>query len=1333
MKLVSAVILSATLAFSQTNRGSITGTVVDQSQAAMAGITVTVTNQGTNEVRKAVTSQTGTFSVPNLEPVGYRVEAEAPGFKKTVIDNAKVDTATNTALNIVLQAGSVDTKITITAEAAVVNTESGTLSATVTEREIQDVPLVNRSVLDLAMTLPNVAGDAGSENPAIVSVTTCPGCNLSIGGGRPMSSSIMADGTNNTGVSLARTMVSFTPETVQEFTVQTSTFSAQYGNTGGGVINATTKSGTNDFHGTALWYNRNPDFAAAPFTLATANRSVPTLKYNQFSVAAGGPVVIPKVYNGKNKTFIFGAIEPFYRRDHLDQYGVLPTDAMRQGDFSGVVNTASGWLPTSVVKQFTGVAPASALTTNDSVIYNQYNMNSAGQFTQAALPTGQTAYLPFPGNIIPKSMLDAAAQKSLKLINPASDYYLNSNGGVSNIYSPRVLSQDETRYTLRVDHSFSDKNRMYGRYTTTPVVKIQGTPVSPTNNGASYSWARQAMMSDTHMFSPTLMNDLRLNYTRGRFSNTVDPQWDPYTGANLNTELGLPSITKGGLPTFSGLFPGSSLGGGGSTATGFGGAGSTQAEDKEERYALTDIVYKSRGSMNLTFGADISHSRQNVLPLYGAFGGIYAFAATQTNSTGTGTGTGGSPWASYLLGVANGNITMRNVQVPYYYRWNNGAAFLQNDWKVRPDLTLNIGVRWNLSMPRTEKYNNQGVFRPDLATQVNLPTPVKLSNGQTLSSTMVPPFAFSGIGGNSKYLTPPQYTDFEPRFGFAWQPKFLRDHNVVLRGGYGMSHAPIGGFTQLPQPDFSANSAFATTSPSTTANPQYVMRLGENPPVVTPTSPANAVYGSGGPPSNGLVTLNSLYYQSGIGGFAVSQNYHTPYVNNWNLTLAWQANRSTTVEFAYSGAMGIHLFMGQENLNPKNSDLISAQLANNVNTTGTITDPLGRKNPFTGAAIAVQNGTLGSPYMGFSSLYLWYDSSGNSIRHAGYVNVVHRVTSGLSFTANYTLAKSIDTASGAGGDKGIVTSVGGAVGGQVVFGGTRQNDRSVSTFDQRHVIHGSAIYDLPFGKGRKYLAQSWKPLDYALGGWTTSGITRIVSGFPYTPYFSDTNQLGDLTHSARPSMDTTQPLLNPLYSRSCPIGTGCQPYVNPGAFYRTPLGQLGDAPRTLDGARGPFQHFFDLSLQKSFRLGESGKRRLQFRVDALNLFNHPVFAVSPNSGGGADFMGAPSTATLTTAAYNTWAAANNQPTTATAAGTTIYNNVVAMVNGQKTASGALPANFFSVPLGSNFYGKNPNSFDITTLQGYKLYQLRSTYATNFGTLYNNGTPRYIQFGVKLYF
>ncbi len=1325
---VTILALSVVSLFAQTNRGAISGTVSDQLQALVPGATVTLTNAGTNEVRKLTTSQSGAFSFEDLEPVLYRVEVEAPGFNKTIVENVKVDTSTTATVNVMLKAGSVDTRVTVTAEAAMVNTESGTTSSTITERQIQDVPLANRSVLDLALTLPNVSGDAGSENPTLLTSTTCPGCNLSVNGGRPMSTLLMTDGTNNTGISLARTMVSFSPETVQEFTVLTSAYSAEYGTSGGGVIMTTTKSGTNELHGTALWYNRNPVFAAAPFTQAAANRPVSTLKYNQFSLAAGGPVYIPKVYNGKNKTFWFAAVEPFYRRDHLDQYGLLPTDGMRSGDFSGLVNTPSGWLPQSVVNQFQSTAP-NAVTASDSVIYDQYNVVNGNQFTPIALASGQT-YIPFPGNMIPQSLLDTSAQKALKYIAPAGPYYLNANGLISNIVTPRVLSQDEQRYTVRVDETISVKNHLTGRFTSTPIVKTVFTPISPTTDAAEYSAAKQVMLADTHTISATTLNDLRLNYTRGRFSNTTAPEYDATSGQNLNTVFGLPNLTKGGVPLFNTLFPGSSPNGGSSTATGLGSGGSTSVEDREERYAVTDIFYKTVGNMSWKVGVDVSHSLQNVIPLYAALGGAYNFSNIQTDSNGTSTGTGGSPFASFLLGVANGNVTLRNSEIPYYYRWNAYAGFIQNDWKVKRNLTLNLGVRYNLQMPRTEKYNNQGVFRPDLAQSVQLPSPLTLQDGEVITSTLVPPFAFAGRGGNSPYLTPVDYTDFEPRFAFAWTPTRFQSHGLTVRGGYGLSHAPISGTTRLPNPDFGATTNFATTAPSTTANPSYVMRLGENPPVLTPQTPSQTINA----PTSGMVTTNSLYYQ-GIGGFAISSNYHTPYVQNWNLTLSWQANPSTTVEVSYVGNKGTHLFMPHEDIDGKDQNLLNAQNAANVSTTATINDPLGRINPVTGKVLTVQNGSLGSPYLGFSTLYLLYDSSANSIRHAGYISVIHHATRGLTFMSNYTYGKSIDDASSSGDDKNILTPVGGQVDGQVAFGGSRRLDRSVSTYDQRHVFNNTFIYDLPLGRGRQFLNHAWKPLEFIAGGWTTTGIVRFNSGFPYMPTLADTNQLGDLTHTARPDIVPGVPLINPYFSMSCPTGAGCEPYLNPAAFSRPALGQLGTAPRTLDSVRGPWDQFFDLSIQKNFNLGESGKRRIQLRVDALNALNHPTFRVFPNNAGGTDWntSAAPSTAALTASDYNTWATVNNQPLAATTQGTANLNAINALLNAQKNAAGVLPVNFFSTPVPTDFWKLQPGNFDITTVQGLKLFRLRQAYNTSFGDLYNSGQPRFIQFGVKLYF
>lgn len=1312
----------------QTNRGGIAGTVTDPTDAVVPGATVTITNLRTNEIRKLITSQNGAFSALDLEPVTYRVAVEMQGFKKAVVDNVKIDTATTAAVNIKLETGTASTEIQVSATASVLNTESGTVSSTITERQIQDSPLANRSVLDLAVTLPNVSGDPGTENPSITAGTACPGCNLSVNGGRPLSTLIMSDGVNNTGVSLARTMVTFSPETVQEFTVLTSAYSAEYSTTGGGVINVTTKSGGNDFYGEALWYNRNPAFAAAPYTTATTNRPVSTLKYNQFSLTAGGRVIIPKIYDGKNRTFWFAGFEPNYRRDRLDQYGLVPTDAMRRGDYSGVVNTASGWLPQSVVDQFKSIAPT-AVVLKDSTLYNQFNLVNGNQFTQNTLAAGQS-YAPFNGNIIPGNMLDATAQKALKYIIEPGAYFLNSNGLISNVITPRRLVQDEKRYTVRIDQVITDKNRLYGRYTTTPIVKTQTASISPTTDTADYSWAKQAMLADTHTFTPTLFNDLRLNYTRGRFSSTVGPEWDANSGDNFNTVLGLPNLTKGGVPLIQGLFPGSSFGGGGSTATGLGSGASTYLEDREERYGITDIVYKVKGNMSWKFGVDAFHSLQNVTPLFAALGGSYTFATNQTNSTGSSSGTGGDPFASFLLGVPNGNVLLRNAEIPYYYRWNGVAGFVQNDWKVKPNLTLNLGFRYNLELPRTEKYNNQGVFRPDLAQTVSLPAPLTLANGQVITSTQVVPFVFAGRGGNSPYLTPPDYKDFEPRFGFAYTPKFVGHGNIVFRGGYGISHVPVSGSFRIPQPDFGATQNFASTAPSSTANPDNVMRLGENPPQLTPVTPAQAI----GAPQNGAVLMNSLYYQSSVGGFAISPNYHTPYIQNWDLVVSWEFARDTVLEIGYTGLKGTHLFVPHENLNPVNTDVLTAELANGLSTTATIADPLGRINPATGKVLTVQNGSLGNQYLGFPSLYMLFDASANSIRHAGYINLVKRYSNGILINSNYTYAKSIDDASSEGGDKNILTAVNGQVDGQIAFGGTRANDRSVSTFDQRHVFNNSVVYDLPFGRGRRFLANTWKPLDLAAGGWTMAGIARFNSGFPYIPTIADANFAGDLTHTIRPNIVPGVPLLNPLWSRTCPIGANCQPYLNPAAFERPALGQLGNAPRTLDSVRGPWAQFLDLSIQKNWNLGEGGKRRIQFRVDGLNVLNHPTFRVSPNNAGGTDFMtNAPSTAALSSSDYNTWASANGQPAANTTAGAALLTQINNTVNAQKNAKGVLPLNFFSVPVPQNFWGLQPQNFDIRTLDGFKLFRLRQVYNTGFGDLYNVAQPRYIQFGVKIFF
>ncbi|NOT61968.1 MAG: carboxypeptidase regulatory-like domain-containing protein, partial [Acidobacteria bacterium] len=828
----------ATLGWAQTNRGGISGTITDATSAVIPGAKVTITNIGTNQSQKLTTSAEGTYAAFSLEPALYRVTVEAQGFKKSVAENIKVDTAATATVNIALEVGGADNTVTVSAEGALLNTESGTTAATINERMLQDVPLANRSVLDLALTAANVSGDAGSEDAEVTSGQPVPGFNLNLNGGRSGSTAMLADGVNNTGVGIARSVVSFTPETVQEFSVQTSAFSAEYGQTGGGVINVTTKSGTNRFNGTALWYHRNPATNAAVFRTGRGPRPALSLRYNQISLSGGGPVYIPKVYDGRNKTFFFFAYEPRYRRDFVSVSTLLPSEAERAGDFSNLRRTSSGWLPENIAAQFN--QPSTGPTT----IYQQFNRDAAGKLTPITLATGQV-YQAFANNRVPTAWIDPTSQKILAFMPKAGDYFIDDAGLVRNFIVNRFVQQDETRYTTRIDHTLTNKNKINFRMTTTPTVGIRGFGSEVNGNSAAYGDAKQFLISDNHIFTPTVVNELRLNYTRGVFSEDFSPEFSIKGGRNLANELGLPSLTAGGMPLFQ-----LSSDGGYNAFTNIGSSGSTNNFNQEQRFNINDILYWTRGNMTWKFGADISHARLNVTPFFAASGGRWDFRAIQTNSTrGNNVSLGGNPLASLLIGVPN-VVDVRPLLLDYGYRWNSYAGFVQNDWKVRPNVTLNLGMRYSLQFPRYEKNNLQGVFRPDLSQTVTLTEAQRriFATGIGIATTAaipanvpttanLPAFAFSGVGGRSRYIVDVDYLNFEPRFGFAWRVReidFLKRLNFVVRGGYGLSHAPLTGNNRTPNPDYGSFTQATSTATGSTgaADLTQPIRLSGNAPQI---------------------------------------------------------------------------------------------------------------------------------------------------------------------------------------------------------------------------------------------------------------------------------------------------------------------------------------------------------------------------------------------------------------------------------------------------------------------------------------------------------------------
>ena len=1409
---IAVVILSAVVTFGQTNKGGISGTVTDANGAAIPGATVTITSLGTGQKVTIKTSESGAFTVQSLDPVAYSVLVEANGFKKAFVDQVKVDTAAVATTNVMLEAGAVAEQVLITGETAMVNTESATTSQTITSRQLQDVPLNNRSVLDLALTAPNVTGDAGSEDPEVTSGQPVPGFNLNLNGGRAGSTSILADGVNNTGVGVARAIVSFTPETVQEFTVQTSVFSAEFGNTAGGVINATTKSGSNNFNGVALWYHRNPVTNAIPFTIGTAPRPDNNLRYNQVSLTVGGPIILPKFgeggdhfYNGKNKSFFFFAYEPRWRQDFVTSTGLVPDATQLSGNFNNLVRTSAGIVPASVASQL----GLTSLGATASTIYQQFVLFQ-GKLVPIALATGnqycqfndprrilvpqvyqgvtlQTPQCnatinatPNPAlNIIPAEFIDPAGRTLLQQMPPAGNYFLD-NGNVRNFFLQRQVTQDETRYTLRLDHSFTDNAKVNFRFTKTPAIGIRGAGGDINGNAGVYSDAKQYLLGFNNIITPTFVNDLRLSYTRGNFSEDYSPEFAIKSGRSYAGDLGLPHLTQGGIPLFLIARDNNYVN------ADIGSAASTNNFNVEQRYNINDIVYWTHGNNTWKFGVDYSDARLTATPFFAASGGRWDFRVVNTSSNrGTGTGNGGNTVASTLLGVPN-SVDIRPLIFDYDYRWKSFAGFVQNDWRIRSNLTLNLGLRYSLQLPREEHHNNQGVFRPDLAqpfaltatqrrtlaTNLGVPAAAAIPDSVPTSVNVVP-FAFAGRGGRSKYLVPIDYWGLEPRLGFAWSPKMkifgldVEKRSLVVRGGYGVSHATLTGNNRTPNPDFGGFVNVATVAAGSAAgatpDSSQPIRLTGNAPIQVAVSNLDAVLGTD---SNGLVFLKSL----AIPGFAVgtggtNPSGKVPKVQNWNLSFQFEPIKNTVVEVAYVGNRSTHLFLPFVNINPRNIDTVEqlessglCATCTNVDATGLIADPLQRTN-LQGSGITVSRASVFSTFAGFDPLNTYYDDRGSSIRHAAYVDVRRRVSKGITFTANYTFAKSLDTASDASPDTRTLST--GQARPQAALGGDLQQDRALSTFDIKHNFTATGIWDIPFGRGRKYLSNSNGVVNTLAGGWIVSSVVRLPGGLPFLPFITDPNKLGGVLFNryVRPDLVPGVPLINPLWKRDCPTGSsappsGCEPFINPAAFMRPVKGTLGNAPRSLD-VRSPRQEYFDFSLSKDFPMpfiGGEGKRRINFRIDLINAFNHPNFRYN-NTGNTPFGLGTfPTEITtepvagvnqpITAAEYNSWAAFNGQPASTTSAGAAQLAAIRANVNATRqpgplgAQTGNLPLDFFHIPLPQGFATRDPLSFDIRNLEGFKLYRIRQTYDSNFGSLAGSSSillPRYLQFGIRVYF
>jgi len=738
----AAMVLCAALSgsvFGQSERGTISGTVHDSSGAVIPAARVTATNIGTNSAINVASNETGDYTIPSL-PVGlYNVLVEKEGFRPAQITGLTLNAAANVRADVTLHVGTEKQLVEVQATVVQLHTEDAKTSATVTNRMVDQLPLVVggalRSPFDLAALTPeskNVGGDTG----------------FLLGGGQAAAYGTTLDGISaNTSRALQVSWVSSNApslEAVTEFSVDTNGFKAEFGHAGGGVMTFVSKSGTNDFHGSAYEFLRNDGFDANYFFSNKKGIPRPIYKQNDFGASLGGPVWIPKVYDGRNKTFFFFAYEGFRNRQGATAFTTtVPTPEMYNGDFSNWVDKNGKQIP----------------------IYDPT--------TQVTNADGTVTRKPFPNNQIPKALFDPLAVKALGVFQASGVLTPNTGaapGTVGYVTNNYVVTKGSNvspinKWSIKGDHSFSEKDRISGYYGYDREAIVPGPdgPAALPGLYANYNDLHQntdvLRFSWDHIFSPTKFNHFYAGGNNWR-QNHNPPQ--EYIG-NWKDKFCLPNVPDCNQNLVNLTF-----------SNGYGGWGGNANNGSENTiYGYNDDFSWIRGAHTFKFGGMFQ------LTHYNGFGrqcvsGCVSFSFTETGVPGNTSFAGGNPFASFLLGWAdNGQLdTIRFIgqQWPYF------AGYFQDDWRVSSKLILNIGLRWETQIPPTGLDDRWADFSP------TRPNP----NAGNIPGAVI--FAGSGTGREgSRNLADSYYKAFGPRFGFAysWNSK------TVIRGGVGVSYMAI--------------------------------------------------------------------------------------------------------------------------------------------------------------------------------------------------------------------------------------------------------------------------------------------------------------------------------------------------------------------------------------------------------------------------------------------------------------------------------------------------------------------------------------------------------------
>lgn len=1147
-------------------RGKISGTVFDPNKNAVPGATVKVTNASRNATATFTTNDEGFFEAPYLLPGSYQVVVEKSGFKKVIQENVQVQINATRKLELSMDVGTIEQTVTVTAEAATLNATDGNLGLTVDRKRVDELPSVHGDPYILMNLTPGVAytGSARLDRPFEPTHIA----NFAMGGARGIRSDLLIDGAPSTATANANEVIaSYVPTTdaTQEFIVQTATFDAQFGNTEGGVTSIVTKGGTNGYHGSAYYWIEPGGWAANDFFGNSRGQGRPFTFSNRPGFTIGGPVTIPKVYNGKDKTFFFFSFEQIAdSRPRFDAANIWsPTAAMANGDFSAFINNVR------IHDPLTGTVVGSTVTNRT----------------------------PFANNIIPAGRINPVAKAVVAFMGSPKHGPQGTNNLITNNITDSTLNElldpPYRNYTIRFDQNIGEKDKMFGRYSWYNRFSTYNNYTNSIYVGDQFIFiSKQAVVDEVHTFNANTV--LNVRYGFNRFIRGSD---GPAGQAGLDlTTLGFPASYNNAIGEGVRRFPRFDFNCQGCTGTPVGNGHTNEFRPVSSHFA-TAVLNRTMGKHSFRFGAEMRIYREDDSFRNNQMSGQFIFDNTFTR-IGSATSNdveGIQGFASFLLGYPTTMTIVRQADYSEYSKtW---GFFFQDDLRLTNNLTLNLGLRWEFEQSLTER-QNKSVSGFDLSytqpfeaqAQTNfglIPANDVLKTTYGLTSiTTKGGLLFAGKDtGSGLYNTPKN--GFLPRIGFAYQ---LND-KTVIRGGFGLYQGFLGERRgDVIQPGYTQ-----TTTQSLTNAPNGAPL----PHLISNPFPSGITEPSG----------NSLGKQTALGQNVTffNQNPKVAKQARWSLGIQRELG-GWVFEATYLGNKGSDIEINR-NLNAVpnrylNTDgsRTAAQNLNNTNLGATVRSPFCNNNTgnactsgalYTGAGGMISRRTLLTPFPEFGTITTT-NNDGETWYHSGQFTVNKRFSKGYGLQAAYTWSKWLQAT-------------------EYLNAGDERPHKVISDQDVPHRFSMSGFYEFPFGKGKTFFSNANRFVNAIIGGWQVQGTYVYQSGFPVL-FANDAFYLGgDI--SIPKSQQTTGRWFNTAAFVSVVGGNPtCGAFATPNASCATPVDHRRTLPLRFSNVRIDPTNNMDFGIRKDIHLRETMK--IQLRMEFINGLNHPLFpgpVVNPGS------------------------------------------------------------------------------------------------------------------------